>query len=324
MLLLALGTGWWLARGRAERVGVGRWHIDWLAPLLLAACLLGAWALGQVNQRLSGSFANGRVLFGGLLLAVIVAAVYAGVARIPLGRLGDAFAYSLPLGIALLRVGCFLAGCCWGDLCTAPDRLAMVDDPAWRRQVQTVPALCRGDWPIHVRFPAGSPAHHQHVAAGLVPPTADRSLPVHPVQLYESLAVLGLLVLLVLADRRLRCWGDSFLLFGMGYSAIRFAIEWFRADNRSLMLGLTFWQVVSVLCLAVCGLLWFTRRRLARRQRLASRWCGVEEALEALTKAGQAPSSGPRSLALGKKTGASPGFVSRSSVDSFLLWESSP
>jgi prolipoprotein diacylglyceryltransferase len=77
-----------------------------------------------------------------------------------------------------------------------------------------------------------------------------------------SLALFGILVL---ADRRLPRWGESFLLFGIGYATIRFAIEWFRADNQLLAYGLTFSQLASIVCVCVCALLWGTRFVLARR-----------------------------------------------------------
>jgi len=265
MLVLAWGIGWWVARRRARGFGIPSWHIDWLVPILLVCTALGTRLAGKLCQILSDGNANDRVLFGGLIMATGAGAAYAAVARIPLGRLGDAFAFSLPLTIATLRIGCFCAGCCWGDICVSPERLAVVDDQAWRRQVQTVPQLSKMDWPLRVSFPAGSPAYHQHLTAGLLPQSADRSLPVHPVQLYELAASLALFGVLVLVDRRVRRWGESFLLFGVGYCAIRFAVEWFRADNQLLAYDMTFSQWAGVMCACVCALVWSMRVVLAKR-----------------------------------------------------------
>jgi phosphatidylglycerol:prolipoprotein diacylglycerol transferase len=117
-----------------------------------------------------------------------------------------------------------------------------------------------------VSFPAGSPAYYQHLTAGLLSPTADRSLPVHPVQLYEMSASLALFGIMLMVDGWLRRWGESFLLFGFGYSVIRFAIEWFRADNQLLAYDLTFSQLASVVCACVCVLLWGMRLVLAKRR----------------------------------------------------------
>ena len=65
--------------------------------------------------------------------------------------------------------------------------------PARTDQVQTLPflaGLVEG-----VQYPQGSLAHEQHVALGLLPATAVQALPVYPVQLYESAALLVLLLL---------------------------------------------------------------------------------------------------------------------------------
>ncbi len=265
LLALAWIVGWWLARRRACRLGIAAWHIDWLLPLLLIGAGLGSRLGGRLSQLLSDGAANDRVLFGGLLASIGVAMVYGLVARIPLGRLADAFAFALPAGIVLLRVGCFFAGCCWGDVCTASGRLAVaVDDRAWLQQVQTFPSLCRDDWPLAVRYPAGSPAFYQHLTAGLLPPGADRSLPVHPVQLYEAAGVLVLWGLLGLVDRRLRRWGESFLLFGLGYGAVRFVCEWFRADSRPWAWGLTPAQCICLIAAGVLAMTWGVRSGLAR------------------------------------------------------------
>jgi phosphatidylglycerol:prolipoprotein diacylglycerol transferase len=264
ILVLACGLGWWLARRRARGLGIPVWHIDWLVPLLLAGAGVGARLTSLGSQWVADDSGNDRLLYGGLLTAVGVAVVYAKVACLPLGRLGDAFAFALPVGICLLRVGCFLGGCCWGDICGSPDRLSVVEDQAWRRQVQTFPPLCDGDWPLAVTFPAGSPAYYQHLTAGLLPPGAERSLPVHPVQLYETAACLGLLGLLCMLDARLRRWGESFLACGVGYSAIRFVVEWFRADTRPLVWGLTLAQLASIFCAGMCLIAWRMRRRLAQ------------------------------------------------------------
>ena len=260
MLLLACAVGWWLARRRARRFGMPAWQVDWLMPLLLIGCGLGTRLAGYLLQRIVGDAANDRVLFGGLFLAVAIGAVYAKMIGTSIWRLSDAFAYSLPLSIGILRVGCFMAGCCWGDLCVPATRLAAVEDECWQRQVQTIPALCREDWPLSVRYPSGSPAHLQHRAVGLLPPdNANRSLPVHPVQLYEAAASWILLGGLVLITRRLRRWGDSFLLSLLGYAVIRFVADLFRADSPLVAGGLTVSQYVSMGCASACLLILLMR-----------------------------------------------------------------
>ena len=277
MLAFAWILGWWLARRRACRLGIATWHIDWLLPLLLIGAGLGSRLGGRLCQLLSDGAANDRILFGGMLGGVGVAMAYGLATRIPLGRLADAFAFALSAGIVLLRVGCYFAGCCWGDVCAAPESLAdAVDDRAWLRQVQTFPLLCGADWPLAVHYPAGSPAFYQHLTAGLLPPGADRSLPVHPVQLYEAAAMLVLGGLLWLIDRRLRRFGESFLLFGLGYCAIRFACEWFRADSATWAWGLTPAQLVCLIVASALATAGVTRIGLARRSHSGLRRRGDE------------------------------------------------
>ena len=259
MLLLAWGIGWWLTRKRARQYGIACWQVDWLMPLLLVSAGVGSRLASHCSRLLPGGAANDRMLFGGLLLAVVVGVAYGAAARIPLARLADACAIALPVGIALLRVGCFLAGCCWGDICERPERLANVEDPAWLRQVRTIPAVCGDDWPVAVRFPRGSPAYSQHRTAGLLAPTAKKSLRVHPVQLYEAAALLILWAFLWGIDGQLRRWGESFLLFGLGYSTIRFFVEWLRADTEVVVWNLTTSQVVCIGCFCACLVIWRTR-----------------------------------------------------------------
>lgn len=112
-LLAALVAGWWVARRHAEMDPA---HVDRMAPLLVAAGLLGAWLLGWMGGGPGGS----RALFGALLLAVGAGIAYCVSQRLVLGPVGDTFAPSMALGTAIGRVGCFFAGCCFGTPCDLP------------------------------------------------------------------------------------------------------------------------------------------------------------------------------------------------------------
>jgi len=239
-LLAGLVAGWWIARRRAVREGLDPRHFDWMAPLTVAAGLLGAWAL----SRIGGEPEGGRMLLGGLLLAVGAGIAYGTARGLELGRIGDAFAPALALGIAFGRVGCLFAGCCWGKTCTV----------AW------LPA---------VRFPAEAVVTRHHLAAGLVPPGAP-SLAVHPVQAYEAAGALVLAGLCVLLTPRRRVPGEMFLLFGTGYGVLRFLCDFLRADTPPVALGGTLSQWVAAGAVAVCAALVPARRRhFARRGLLA-------------------------------------------------------
>ena len=90
----------------------------------------------------------------------------------------DVAAFAVATGAAIGRIGCFLNGCCYG---------------------------ATTDVPWAVRFPAGSHAWAHQLNAGLISPDSAWSLPVHPTQVYASIAgfvLLGLLVACLPLRRR--------------------------------------------------------------------------------------------------------------------------
>lgn len=176
----------------------------------------------------------GRAAYGGLLGAIAAAALYSRAVREPLEPFLDRVAIGVGLTFALVRTGCFLAGCDFG----LPTGL-----------------------PWGVRFPHGSLAALDHARRGFVPRGA-RSLPVHPTQLYEAaLGLLGAAVAAVRLRRDRRRDGRVFATFLAIYAAGRFAIELVRGDqDRGTFLGLSTAQWVSIGVFA--GLfVWWRRRR---------------------------------------------------------------
>lgn len=90
---------------------------------------------------------------------------------------------------------------------------------------------------------------------GLVGPDAATALPVHPVQVYETL----LLALFILAVTRLRPAlsrpGDEALLVLGGYATIEFALEFLRGDNALVPGPLTLNQLLCTGWLVIAALL---------------------------------------------------------------------
>jgi phosphatidylglycerol:prolipoprotein diacylglycerol transferase len=268
MIVLGLIAAWWLARRLARHTDIAPTHMDLLTPVAVAAGIGGAFVLGWVEPAsLSGDSPHGRVLYGSLLAGTVAVIAYALIARLPLGQVGDVIAPSLAVGIAFGRVGCFLAGCCWGDLCVDTNLLIGIDD-ATRARVHSCPALSNEDNPLAVRFGHASHAHWQHAHLGLIAPDGARSLPVHPVQLYEAGGAALLAAACLAAFRRRRVWGEAFLLFAGGYAGLRFGLEYLRADNRPLAAGLTLSQWVCAAVLITTLALFTTRRRYADALRL--------------------------------------------------------
>lgn len=173
--------------------------------------------------------AGGLTYYGGFIGASLVAVWQLRRDRFPFWRAADMAGMFVPLGLGYGRMGCLLAGCCFGRTCALP-------------------------WAL--RFPAHSPAADKQVELGLLHSTADASLPVHPTQVYESIGCLVLAAILTLhLHGRKRYDGQVFLAFVAGYATLRFGIEFFRNDDRGGMLGLSTSQLIGIGMLALSGLL---------------------------------------------------------------------
>jgi phosphatidylglycerol:prolipoprotein diacylglycerol transferase len=252
MLLVALLACWFYARRRAGAFGVDLSHINLAVPLVFAVSLLGAEIITFISPRdaeIAGRIMHGPSrfrLFGLLLIGAPALFVYSRLAGLSFRRLADLFALPALLWLAVVRLGCFMAGCCWGDLVSEPDAFAGIADPGLARQVLTLPWLPIDGLPLAVSFPAESFAWQQHMALGLIHPGTSASLPVHPTQLYET-------VLLLLLIATLRGWESRRMPAGMtaiaalaGYCVLRFLIEFLRADNPLLAANLTLNQWICI------------------------------------------------------------------------------
>ena len=81
----------------------------------------------------------------------------------------------------------------------------------------------------------------------------------HPTQIYSSLCLIFLFVILRALQRKRLFNGEIFLGYVVGYAVIRFGLEFLRGDNPKILLGLTISQLISVVVFAV-GLTLFLHR----------------------------------------------------------------
>lgn len=92
----------------------------------------------------------------------------------------------------------------------------------------------------------------------------------HPTFLYESLANLVLVAVIILVGRteRLRR-GALIFVYLIGYALIRFFVELLRIDTEFRLLGLSRnnWAAIGVVLIGVAGLVWWQRRREAASPR---------------------------------------------------------
>ena len=168
---------------------------------------------------------GGLMFYGGFLGAGIGIVLFCRAYKKPLLRTLDIVVTALPLGHAFGRLGCFLNGCCHGIL---------------------------SEGPLGVRFPFGSEACTAHIDAKLIPLWSERSLPVYPVQLFESFGNLLLLLLLIILFRKKLRDGTLIGIYLMAYPILRFATERFRADPRLQLGAFSIAQAISI-CLFLIG-----------------------------------------------------------------------
>ena len=100
-------------------------------------------------------------------------------------------------------------------------------------------------------------------------------VPLHPVQIYESLASLILFFILWEWIKRKQFDGQVFILYLALYSCMRFVIEFFRGDvERGFVLGglLSTSQSISlVLIIIAIGLFFYLKQPPAKTARAAAR-----------------------------------------------------
>jgi phosphatidylglycerol:prolipoprotein diacylglycerol transferase len=277
MLVIALLGCWLHVRGRTLKSGVDASHIDLAMPLVFAVSMLGVQWFASFNpddlEVTGGLFTTHARLsvFALLLFALPTLYLYARLTRLSsglssglsYGTLLDLFALPVLGCLMLIRLGCFMAGCCWGDLVWQSPQLANTPDPGLATQVFTLPWLAAENLWTAVSFPAGSFAWRQHLALGLIGPEATGSLPVHPTQLYEFLLLAVLLCVLLRLEDRWISPGTTVLITLASYAVLRFFIEFLRADNAVVLGRLTFTQLICIALLIGCTMVMTAARRSA-------------------------------------------------------------
>jgi phosphatidylglycerol:prolipoprotein diacylglycerol transferase len=218
MLLAGFLVAGWLTHRRAAAAGADASQVDLALPLALLVGALGTRLLAVL-------YFDRLLLFALPLFAVPALLVYCRVAGISSARLFDWLAPPMLLWVAFLRVGCFLAGCCWGDVAAGHQPIA----DSMRAQVDTLPSLAGLLNFVALQFPAGSFAARQHASLGLI--GGGPSLPVLPTQLIESIAAVCLYATALRVERSLRAPGALAWWCLGSYAIVRFGIEFLRADN---------------------------------------------------------------------------------------------
>ncbi len=239
-LAIAFLVGTWLGLKEARRFGMDEDKFLTVVLFTLVGSIFGARLLyvmehiGDYRGQWSSVFAlwqGGLTLYGGIIAGTVVGLWMAKRQGLPIWRVADALAPSIAIGTAFGRVGCFLNGCCYGRPTHLPWGVVYPPD--------TFPALEFGETPIH------------------------------PSQLYFSLASLALFAVLWAIRKRTRGAGELFWGFVIAYALMRIPLDLTRAYEPGTVLAhlgsfdITESQLVSLTLALFASLMLMRLRRAA-------------------------------------------------------------
>jgi len=244
MLGTSMVVGWFLALRLAKQDGIPSEQAGAIYMWTAIWAIVGARVLYVITEwhEFSNPFdivllnKGGLVAYGGLIGGFLSSWYGCHKRKIHLLRWADVSAPSVVLGTAITRVGCLLYGCDYGK---------------------------RTDLPWGIRFPREAPAWQDHAANFGLDKNALHSFPVHPTQLYETLAGLSIFALLMYLRRVRKFSGLVFVAWVVGYGVLRSLIEVFRGDSDRGTVGpLSTSQFIGMVSLIAAGtLLYFLIKR---------------------------------------------------------------
>ncbi len=168
---------------------------------------------------------GGLVFYGGLIAAIITTYVYMKRHQLFFWSYADVYAPAISLGHAIGRIGCLMAGCCYGRA---------VGHEAW----------------YTIIFPVQS---HGFAPTGIA---------LYPTQLMETVGELLIFSLLLVVRSKKRFEGQLLATYLIAYAILRAFVEYFRGDLvRGFVIDpwLSTSQFISVIMLVV-GLVIYVKR----------------------------------------------------------------
>ena len=221
-----LAAFWWLMReGRREGLDVdalasfGFWAIGGAfigAKTLMILRDLPEYVVAPSNLFSLSVLSSAGDFYGGFVGALIASALFFWRhPRMPFWQTADLCGPAVALGQSIGRIGCLMAGDDFGRPTRMPWAVTFTDPDA----------ASIGGAPLGV--------------------------PLHPVQLYESIVCGALFVILIRVLRRKRFDGQVILVYTALYAISRFVLEFFRGDaDRGFVIG---WLSTSQFIAAILG-----------------------------------------------------------------------
>lgn len=177
----------------------------------------------------------GGHIHGGIIAATAVFFWRARKWKLPMASTLDVFATALPLGQAIGRLGCFMAGCCYGSECTKPWAVTFHNPEAYAY--------------------AGTPL----------------DMPLHPVQLYAAVAGFLIVTTLFLLHKKRLFKGQIIAGYFLLEGIARMILETWRGDvDRGFWFGLSWLSTgrLTGLAFVIFGAAlwcWFSQEKKAVR-----------------------------------------------------------
>ncbi|MBN1627543.1 MAG: prolipoprotein diacylglyceryl transferase [Deltaproteobacteria bacterium] len=238
-LLIAIGfvSGLIVAIRIGKRHGIDSQHIMDMSLLLIISGIIGSriiYVLMNASYYLENPldifkiWQGGLVFSGGLLGAVIAGWFYIRRHGFNIWQIGDIYAPAIAIAQSIGRIGCFMAGCCygrptsvsWGVTFTNPDSIA----------------------PLNI--------------------------PLHPTQLYSSFSNLIIFIIVMILGSRKKFDGQVFIWYLILHSTARLLIERFRGDDRGMFpgTGWSMTQFITILILfSAISALFYLKSRYNKR-----------------------------------------------------------
>ena len=228
MIAIGFAVAILMSYQRAKAYGLRKNAVIDFALMAMIFGFLGAKLL-YVIVEYQAFFANPRsvlgsdgfVVYGGIIGGVGAAIVYPRKKKISFMSYFDLAIPAVAAAQGFGRIGCFLAGCCYG---------------------------CESSF-MGVVFPQGS--------------IAPAGIPLLPTQLISSAGDFLIALILVLYARRSKIKGNVGALYLILYGIGRFAIEFFRSDNRGSVGLLSTSQFISIVFVLGAVVLFFVNKKRA-------------------------------------------------------------
>jgi len=172
---------------------------------------------------------GGLVFSGGLVATAAAMLWYLRRHHLSFWATGDLWAPSLALGQAIGRIGCFMAGCCYGQ-------------PTGTR------------WGVVFTHPKS---------------LAPLNIPLYPTQMFEAFSGFMIFLILLFLHGKRKFEGQVFLWYLILHSTARLFVERFRGDDRGLIPGteMSATQLVAILILVGSVVLLFILRSRWERKK---------------------------------------------------------